>query len=693
MFSLDCETTGVDFSHGARPFMVTTCEDDGSLRFWEWDVDPYTREVKALKQDIAEIKSLLEVTRKWAINRDSKIVQRRKLVGQNIRFDVRALSYLGITDGEDWPWSMTECTLILSHLLASNQPHNLTDLVLHYLGVDIQPFEDRLHKACEEARRLCRTKAFKVQYGEIAFASEDRADMPSAKEKTWKFDYWLPRAIAKLCGYEIEHPWWTVLSDYANADSLYTILLWKRLYTEVLERGLMEIYRERMKLLPVVTEIELKGITMSRSRLTKMIDDFKTEEATLEAVCINIADDSGYDLDMPKGAGINGSLKGFVFDHLKLPVLKETEGGNPSFDKDVLSRYLLTLETNSAERAFIKSLMSKRSYSTAIGALEGYERFSTFADKTDPDCDTLILHPNLNPTGTATLRASSNNPNGQNISKPKEVSEDLTIPSTREAFGPRPGYVWYCFDYDNIELMVPAYVSGEEKMIELFEKPDDSPYFGSYHLLNCSLIYPDLFWPLADKKGEFKKRYWNTWYQWAKNFGFAVQYGAGKRTADKAAHRDGSFDAVMKNLSKMTALNTKMIAKASRDGFVETIPDKTVNPNKGYPLLCTRTEWGSVLPTVPLNYFVQGTACWAKMKAMNRCHEQFKEWRLQDRRFDGRLFFEVHDELDTEWRADTVELSKRVDTIKRIMMQSGDDIGIPLRVSVSYHPHNWAQAV
>jgi hypothetical protein len=40
---LDTETTGPDFHHGAQPFFVSTCFEDGSQKFWEWDVDPATR--------------------------------------------------------------------------------------------------------------------------------------------------------------------------------------------------------------------------------------------------------------------------------------------------------------------------------------------------------------------------------------------------------------------------------------------------------------------------------------------------------------------------------------------------------------------------------------------------------------------------------------------------------------------------
>jgi hypothetical protein len=41
--SLDTETTGLDVYHGARPFFITTCNEQGEQQYWEWDVDPETQ--------------------------------------------------------------------------------------------------------------------------------------------------------------------------------------------------------------------------------------------------------------------------------------------------------------------------------------------------------------------------------------------------------------------------------------------------------------------------------------------------------------------------------------------------------------------------------------------------------------------------------------------------------------------------
>ena len=60
LISLDTECTGLDFVHGAKPFLVTTCDDTGEIRFWEWPVDPMTRQPEVPQDDLVAIAELLD---------------------------------------------------------------------------------------------------------------------------------------------------------------------------------------------------------------------------------------------------------------------------------------------------------------------------------------------------------------------------------------------------------------------------------------------------------------------------------------------------------------------------------------------------------------------------------------------------------------------------------------------------------
>jgi DNA polymerase I-like protein with 3'-5' exonuclease and polymerase domains len=749
MISLDSEDTGLDLKHGAKPYLVTICDEEGQNTWWEWDVNPETRQPIVPPEDLDDIRSRFE-------DADSVVLQ-------NPKFDFGALGT--VFDGMGWwDWSKVYDTLLAGHLLASNQPHDLTSMSIVYLGVNAQPFEDALEVACLEARRIAKHK-----YPTWRIAKAGLPEMPSAKEKTWKSDAWLPRAIAKKEKYltgkcqvvnlrreefdvridrttkwgnpfhigvdgnraevidkyrrwithnkkllaclseldgkrlgcfckpedchgdvlaellaELAHPWWTVCSDYANSDSAVTLPLFKKQRELIKKKGLWRIYQERLKLLPVLGCMESYGVTESEERTNKLKKHYTESSARCHRACVKLS--KGGIKTLPKN-GASNDLKKVLFEQFKLTSSRMTKKGNVSVDKFVLDEWLATLPQDGIPYQFINNLKAYRKRQTALGYIKSYEKFWLPLVNKNVNARVIgwrVLYPSLNPTGTDTLRFSSSNPNSQQISKQEiaEVGEEGH--SARYMFGPAPGREWWSFDYENLELRIPAYVSGEKVMIDLFEKPDEPPYFGSYHLMNASIIYPDLFWPLAEEKGAFKKKYASTWYQWCKNFGFAFSYGCMQPTGDRAAHRPGSYDLVKDRLSEHSKLNKKMTDLANKQGYVETLPDKTVDPKHGYPIYCTRSRWGNVSPTIPMNYFVQGSAMWCTMKAMIRVHPYLQS-------MPGyRMVMQIHDEIVVDMPAKPKLGNQPIaDKIKRLMEQSGNDIGIPLKVSAEYHPISW----
>jgi hypothetical protein len=674
------------------------CDDNDNQTYWEADVDPFTRKPLWDSSDLRSIRKTILVPG------EMKIIH-------NEKFDVPMLDNIlpGLMD--EWPWDYTHDTLISGHLINSNEPHDLTSQVLIHLGLNIKPVEDKLHEATAAARRMCRTKAFIAQFGQWRIAEKGEEDLPSAKDATWQFDTFLPRMVAKYQWeasdaytalenrqplsiieksngwewrppsevYEGYHPWWTVLSEYANPDSGVLCYLAKAHHKCLHANDLWSIYLERMKLVPQLCAMESRGATLHQGRMTELEERFTKASEAAGRLCKNIASRyDNYKLELPKN-GMNNSLRGFLFDTMRLESPIKTDSGAPSFDKNVIEHFMLTLPTKSKELTFVEKLREKRSADTALGYLTSYRKYML----PDEVMDFYLIHSKVNPTGTATLRNSSQDPNSQQVSK----KEGFNL---RYVFGPLPGREWWSIDYDNLELRIPAYESGERVMIDIFEKPNDAPYFGSYHLLNASIVYPDLFWPLAEKKGAFKEKYGSTYYQWIKNFDFADQYGAmlGSGTADLAAHKPGAQAMVQARLKEKNKLNNKYIDLANKWGFVETIPDIEVNPRRGYPVYCSRSKWGRVSPTIPLNYHVQSTACWIKMRAMFKVEEY-----LRANKLDAYIILEIHDELifDFPFVKDKGNLH-HLNAIRKIMASLGDCVGIPLTCGLSYHPHNWAQA-
>ena len=161
---------------------------------------------------------------------------------------------------------------------------------------------------------------------------------------------------------------------------------------------------------------------------------------------------------------------------------------------------------------------------------------------------------------------------------------------------------------------------------------------------------------------------------------------------------------IWQRFPRIAELSDRMLAQAERTGGVETIPDGTVDPERGYPLLCTRSERGCVLPTVPLNYHVQSTAMWWMQEAMIKCQEQLDEWNVKV--FHGppykadrnchRMVLQVHDELvfdfprgwgEEPWKTNLPKIRR----LQRLMESCGEGISVPTPVAIEWHGESWAE--
>ncbi len=737
VLSFDTETTGLDHHHGARPYYVTICRDDGTQAWWEWDVDPLTRKVRIVEDDLDEVQEEFE--------------KADVLVAQNGKFDVHALTQLFQDRGRTFrfDWSKLEDTLVAGHVLASNHPHDLTTMVLEHLGRNVQPVETALERACNEARKTCRLKRWRGVLSDWRVARHGLPEMPSAKkgsggkssrggehESNWKYDAWLPRAIAERLGYPEDHSWRTVLRDYSNTDSASTLALWMRMERLLKDRGHRKLYREQLKLCRITWKMERRGVTASEANWRRVHERCAAEVERTSGRCMEVArkhrvrcqecEGSGsgpdtlfgagcpacggegsasFDLVLPKGA-INGSLKTFCLDVLKLPKVRnpKSKTGEPTLDsKNAIPHWQRVLPEGDA-LDFVNALAARREHGTALTFLESYRRFWLPLEEGSENglSGFKVLHPSLNNCGTDTLRLSSSNPNGQQVSKRKAAN-------LRSVFGPAPGREWWSLDAENIELRIPAYESGQRELIDLFENPGP-PFWGSEHLLNFSVVYPDLWEAAVDKVGIEEAGKWvkeehrDTWYQRVKNGDFAIQYGAVNRadgvgTADRTFGRPGSQSKLEQRFHGKTALNRRWVEVARRTGRIETMPDRTVDPEHGYPLLVGRSSWGESSPTQPLAYRVSGTACWWMRRAMVRVDERLERWEAEDPR-GWWMVLSVHDELGLDFprgRGGKPWLTNlgKIMVIKRLMERGGTDLIPPVLtpVAVTYHPDNWGEGV
>lgn len=691
MLAIDTETTGLDHFHGTMPFIVTTCDETTYQQTWEWYVDPVTRQPEIPSRDLEAIRKLIDSA--------------ETLVLHNSKFDAHALC--NVIPDLVWNWDKVVDTMIASHVLCSNAFHNLTDLAVEYLDRDIEPLEKKMKGIVQEARKKVtdsirgankKGRCSPLQAWRIADVGLE--DMPGIRSggrfQKWKADTWLPKTIAQEFKYEPHHRFWKATLKYAQFDSAITMALWPIMWEKIREQGLEKIYHFRMRPTRIAFEMERRGVSGNTQRTIYMRDKYEKKSVELGKECVSIAKGSGYDLILPK-KGANDSLRGLMLEHWKLePVYaKKSKSGEPTLNKDAMAHYQKTLPEGSTQRKFIDTLLKKSNSDATLTYVKDYIRFMVKGVG-----GSYIIHPNFNLTGTDTLRWSSNNPNAQNVKHGKDDEEF----SLRSCFGPAPDREWWALDAKNIELRIPFYESGEEAMIELFERSNEPPFYGSNHILVFSILWPKLWSDAVKQVGiehaaEFcKKEYKSTQYAWTKNFNFAVQYGSGEKNADITAHQQGAYKLINQRFKKLAALNRKYVNLAQKFGYVETLPDRTIDPLRGYPVQCTMIGPDRVLPTVPLNYHVQSTAMWLTARAMIDVEEVLVQWRKEG--FDAFITLQVHDEIviDTPKRENPSTNPRRSNLgrmreIQRVMEKIGGDFVpvIPTLFGLEYHEFDWGK--
>ena len=630
---LDTETTGVDVF--SRVFLVAT-----NKKVFEWRVNTKTRQPLIPSNDREELQSIL-------INSDL-------IVGHNIKFDyVMLVRTLGEEFRRCWDWNKVEDTLIASHLVNSASRHNLTDLVKMYLGVDMEEAEEELRQCVMSCRYLVKDLGWSI-------ACRTNPLTPSASTESWRQDYWIPREAWLILGPDkVDSSWESVCRNYAECDIQATFAIWKRLTQIIKDKKLESIYRERLRLLPIIAEMELSGVGFSPERSFEMEKDLTLELSRNKRTMEALAKKFGVSLKIPV-SGTSNDLRNFIVGFLNVK-LKKTDKGRPSICRESLDKALEEFGDYSFEGLFLRALLKYREAAVAREYLRTYQRYY----------HNNRLYPSLDPCGTKTLRWSCRNPNQQNVSKRESIN-------LRKVFGPPEGFVWYSFDAENIELRIPAFESGEKEMIDVFNSTKP-PYYGSYHLLVASIIWEKEFEECLRKGVSFKQEYPQL-YKWTKNGNFATIYGASESTINKTFHKENASTIIRQRFQKLHRLSQSIFNFAMRKGYVETIPDKDVDPYRGYPLVIPFSQSGGIKPGVPFNYHIQGTACWWICRAMVETYPLIKS-------LGAKIILQIHDEI-------LVEVPKHLDHPEfplkiKSKLESVSGIGIPIKIGWERYEDYW----
>ena len=404
---------------------------------------------------------------------------------------------------------------------------------------------------------------------------------------------------------------------------------------------LEKLFQLEMRVLPILTKMELTGIHLDTATLHAYNKELTEGIAAAEQ---SIYKEVGHEFNIasPK------QLQTVLFEERGLKAGKKTKTGY-STDTSVLEE--LAFE-DPVPRMILDYREMAKLKSTYVEALP------KLVD------DQGRIHTDFVQTGTATGRLSCRDPNLQNIPVRNEAGRRI-----RSAFTAPEEKVLISADYSQIELVVLAHLSGDKNMSQSFIDGTD------VHKATAALIYgvaPDAVTP------EMRRT--------AKTINFGVIYGmsAFRLARDLGISRTQASQFIENYFAQYSSVDSFIkdtIKKAEETGWVETLFGRRrpiMNINSRNKLEKAAAE------RIAVNTPVQGSAADIVKTAMLAVSDA-----LKTSASPARLLLQVHDELIFECPDDKATIDTTIALIKD-KMENAVKLNVPLRVSIEYGK-NWGE--
>jgi DNA polymerase-1 len=460
---------------------------------------------------------------------------------------------------------------------------------------------------------------------------------------------------------------------YAGALADAARVLHTRFAARMADEGLADVHdRVEAPLLGVLSRLERNGVLVDVPKLGEVS---KRLDARLRALETDAAERFG------NAAALRSrdQLETFLFDTLKLPVLKKTPKGGRSTDAEVLEELAdaHASASNSAPSpasrtdasvreagdgaevstsAFPKLVLEYRELDKLKGTyLDALPRYVSARDGR--------IHGRFLQTVAATGRLSSTDPNLQNIPIRTDVGKEI-----REAFIARPGFVVLSADYSQIELRVLAHLSQDPELLRAYRERDD------IHAVTASAVFEVARDAVT---GDMRRQ--------AKTINFGVIYGMGEaalaRNLGIEKKRAGQFIAAYfeRYAGVRTFMNATLEAARKGEAVRTILGRRRFLPNLHAGNRGLRFEAERIAKNTP----IQGTAADILKLAMVAVDAD-----AEVRQLGAQMVLTVHDELVFEVpEANATAAAARIQTL----MQEALVLSVPLDVNVGSGP-NWALA-
>lgn len=429
---------------------------------------------------------------------------------------------------------------------------------------------------------------------------------------------------------------------YAAEDADFTFQLMNVYSKKLEESGLSKLfYNTEMTLLPLLAQMELKGIHLDSSKLNEYDKELSKGINASEQEIYQIV---GHEFNIASPL----QLQKVLFEERHLKAGKKTKRGY-STDTSVL-------EELAAFDPVPKKILEFR---------EMAKLQSTYVQTLPKLTDSKgRIHTDFVQTGTATGRLSCRDPNLQNIPVRSEAGRRI-----RSAFTAPEGKVLISADYAQIELVVLAHLSQDENMCRAFREGTD------VHKATAALIFGV---PSDSVTPDMRRT--------AKTINFGVIYGMSAfRLANDLGISRTQAASFIENYFKMySSVNQfikNTIAQAEQTGEVQTLFGRKrpiININSRNKVEKSAAE------RIAVNTPVQGTAADIVKNAMLDVDKALKETNSP-----AQILLQVHDELIFECPDDEGEIQKTIELIKD-KMEHAVELSVPLKVSIEYGK-NWGE--
>ena len=397
------------------------------------------------------------------------------------------------------------------------------------------------------------------------------------------------------------------------------------IFTELDKRGLRKVFDEiEAPIIPIIDKMDEKGVKIDTVFLNDLSKTYHAELSKLEKKIWEYAGEE-FNINSPKQLG------DILFDKMALTAkgLKKTTGGARSTRES-------ELEKLRDSHPIIPLLFEYRELQKLLSTY--IDTIPTLVDKNNR------LHAHFIQAGAATGRMASKGPGLQNIPVKTDLGKAI-----RKAFIAEKGFVLASLDYSQVELRIAAFLSGDQKLIEIFKNGED------VH----TAVASEVFEVPKDKVDKEMRRK-------AKIINFGILYGMGV-TALKTNLGEGTeraeaqkfYNDYFAKFSGLASYLDQVKAEAKRKGYTETFFGRRryfEGIDSKVPFIRAMAE------RMAINAPIQGTNADIVKIAMKRIDDY-----LISKGFDkdAYLILQVHDELVYEIRENMAE--KIVEEIKNIM--------------------------